>query len=84
MFMAYPAIVQLVRSPMPLGFGGDAVDAANIPTTFHDYVPSLCERDPAYHKSNRKVNANHNRFRNKPNWVTWTVGVSLNIVCSIY
>src|SRR5918995_5571041 len=27
MFMAYPAIVQLVRSPVPLGFGGDAVDA---------------------------------------------------------
>ena len=27
MFMTYPAIVQLVRSPMPLGFGGDPVDA---------------------------------------------------------
>jgi MFS family permease len=34
MFMAYPAIVQLVRSPMPLGFGGDAVDAANIQLPF--------------------------------------------------
>jgi MFS family permease len=34
MFMAYPAIVQLVRSPMPLGFGGDVVDAANIQLPF--------------------------------------------------
>jgi MFS family permease len=34
MFMVYPAIVQLVRSPMPLGFGGDAVDAANIQLPF--------------------------------------------------
>lgn len=34
MFMAYPAIVQLVRSPVPLGFGGDAVDAANIQLPF--------------------------------------------------
>jgi MFS family permease len=34
MFMAYPAIVQLVRSPIPLGFGGDAVDAANVQLPF--------------------------------------------------
>ena len=34
MFMAYPAIVQLVRSPAPLGFGGDAVDAANVQLPF--------------------------------------------------
>jgi MFS family permease len=34
MFMAYPAIVQLVRSPMPLGFGGDPVDAANVQLPF--------------------------------------------------
>jgi MFS family permease len=34
MFIAYPAIVQLVRSPIPLGFGGDAVDAANIQLPF--------------------------------------------------
>ena len=30
MFMIYPAVVQLVRSPIPLGFGGEAVDAANV------------------------------------------------------
>ena len=30
MFMAYPAIVQLVRSPVPLGFGGSPVDEANV------------------------------------------------------
>jgi MFS family permease len=30
MFLIYPAVVQLVRSPIPLGFGGDAVDAANV------------------------------------------------------
>ena len=30
MFMIYPTIVQLVRSPEPLGFGGDSVDAANV------------------------------------------------------
>jgi MFS family permease len=34
MFMQYPAIVQLVRSPSPLGFGGDAVDAANVQLPF--------------------------------------------------
>src|SRR5919197_314645 len=34
MFMAYPAIVQLVRRPIPLGFGGDAVDAANVQLPF--------------------------------------------------
>jgi MFS family permease len=34
MFMAYPSIVQLVRSPEPLGFGGDAVDAANVQLPF--------------------------------------------------
>jgi MFS family permease len=34
MFMAYPSIVQLVRSPVPLGFGGNVVDAANIQLPF--------------------------------------------------
>jgi MFS family permease len=34
MFMIYPTIVQLVRSPVPLGFGGDAVDAANVQMPF--------------------------------------------------
>jgi MFS family permease len=34
MFMAYPSIVQLVRSPVPLGFGGNAVDAANVQLPF--------------------------------------------------
>ena len=34
MFMQYPAIVQLVRSPSPLGFGGNAVDAANVQLPF--------------------------------------------------
>jgi MFS family permease len=34
MFMIYPSIVQLVRSPEPLGFGGDAVDAANVQLPF--------------------------------------------------
>lgn len=34
MFMAYPSIVQLVRSPAPLGFGGNAVDAANVQLPF--------------------------------------------------
>jgi MFS family permease len=34
MFMAYPAIVQLVRNPVPLGFGGGAVDAANVQLPF--------------------------------------------------
>ena len=33
-FMIYPTIVQLVRSPIPLGFGGDAVDAANVQLPF--------------------------------------------------
>jgi len=34
MFMAYPSIVQLVRSPVPLGFGGNAIDAANVQLPF--------------------------------------------------
>lgn len=34
MFMAYPSVVQLVRSPVPLGFGGNAVDAANVQLPF--------------------------------------------------
>ncbi len=34
MFMIYPTIVQLVRSPIPFGFGGDAVDAANVQLPF--------------------------------------------------
>ena len=34
MFLAYPSIVQLVRSPVPLGFGGNAVDAANVQLPF--------------------------------------------------
>jgi MFS family permease len=34
MFMVYPSIVQLVRSPIPLGFGGDSVDAANVQLPF--------------------------------------------------
>jgi MFS family permease len=34
MFMAYPAIVQLIRSPMPLGFGGSPVEAANVQLPF--------------------------------------------------
>ena len=34
MFMVYPTIVQLVRSPVPLGFGGDSIDAANVQLPF--------------------------------------------------
>jgi MFS family permease len=34
MFMIYPTIVQLVRSPSPLGFGGDSIDAANVQLPF--------------------------------------------------
>jgi MFS family permease len=34
MFMIYPTIVQLVRSPIPLGFGGDSVDAADVQLPF--------------------------------------------------
>ncbi len=34
MFMIYPTIVQLVRSPVPLGFGGDSIDAANVQLPF--------------------------------------------------
>ena len=34
MFMIYPTVVQLVRSPEPLGFGGDSVDAANVQLPF--------------------------------------------------
>lgn len=33
-FMMYPTIVQLVRSPIPLGFGGDSIDDANVQLPF--------------------------------------------------
>ena len=34
MFLAYPTIVQLVRSPPPSGFGGNALDAAHVQLPF--------------------------------------------------
>ncbi len=34
MFLIYPTIVQLVRTPQPLGFGGDAIDAGNVQLPF--------------------------------------------------
>lgn len=34
MFLVYPSIVQFVRSPPPSGFGGDAIDAANVQLPF--------------------------------------------------
>ena len=34
MFMIYPSIVQLVRSPAPLGFGGNSEEAANVQLPF--------------------------------------------------
>jgi MFS family permease len=34
MFMIYPSVVQLVRSPIPLGFGGSSEDAANVQLPF--------------------------------------------------
>jgi MFS family permease len=34
MFLVYPTVVQLVRSPQPIGFGGDAVTAANVQLPF--------------------------------------------------
>lgn len=34
MFMIYPSIVQLVRSPVPLGFGGNSEEAANVQLPF--------------------------------------------------
>jgi MFS family permease len=34
MFLVYPSIVQLVRSPPPSGFGGDAIDAAHVQLPF--------------------------------------------------
>ena len=34
MFLVYPSIVQLVRSPEPFGFGGNAVDTAHVQLPF--------------------------------------------------
>ena len=34
MFLIYPTIVQLVRTPQPVGFGGDAIDAGNVQLPF--------------------------------------------------
>jgi MFS family permease len=34
MFLIYPSIVQLVRTPQPIGFGGDAIAAGNVQLPF--------------------------------------------------
>jgi MFS family permease len=34
MFLIYPTIVQLVRTPQPIGFGGDAIAAGNVQLPF--------------------------------------------------
>ncbi|MDE1873009.1 MAG: MFS transporter [Thaumarchaeota archaeon] len=34
MFLVYPSIVQLVRSPEPFGFGGNAIDASHVQIPF--------------------------------------------------
>ena len=34
MFLIYPSIVQLVRTPEPIGFGGDAIAAGNVQLPF--------------------------------------------------
>jgi len=34
MFLIYPTIVQLARTPQPLGFGGDTIDAGNVQLPF--------------------------------------------------
>ena len=34
MFLIYPTIVQLVRTPQPVGFGGAAIDAGNVQLPF--------------------------------------------------
>ncbi|MGI0051236.1 MAG: hypothetical protein ACRD8K_05810, partial [Nitrososphaeraceae archaeon] len=34
MFLIYPTIVQLVRTPQPIGFGGNAIDAGNVQLPF--------------------------------------------------
>jgi MFS family permease len=34
MFLIYPTIVQLVRTPAPIGFGGDAIAAGNVQLPF--------------------------------------------------
>ena len=34
MFLVYPSVVQLVRSPEPFGFGGNAIDVAHVQLPF--------------------------------------------------
>jgi MFS family permease len=34
MFLIYPTIMQLVRTPQPIGFGGNAIDAGNVQLPF--------------------------------------------------
>ena len=38
MFMVYQSIPILVRSPKPLGFGGDAIGSSKCSTSFYDYI----------------------------------------------
>src|SRR3989441_8138400 len=44
MFLVYPSIVQLVRSPEPFGFGGNAVDTAHVQLPFKIGRASCRER----------------------------------------
>ena len=50
MFMIYPTIVQLVRSPAPLGFGGDSIDAAHVQLPFMNQFLGVCKYHSIYHK----------------------------------
>jgi MFS family permease len=79
MFMAYPAIVQLVRSPTE-----GCSRCSKCTAAFYDYVPSFRKRHTDYYKSNRKTKSHHNRYHNQPNRVGWTIDVSLYKTRSIY
>ena len=83
MFMAYPAIVQLVRNPAPLGFGGSAVDAA-IYTAIHDHVPSFLKCYTTCHKPNRKIKSNHNWCYNQSNRLNRIIDVPFYKTSGLY
>ena len=50
MFMIYPSVVQLVRSPIRLGFGGSSEDAAKRSTAIHGNVSGICEHNAIHNK----------------------------------
>jgi hypothetical protein len=82
--MAYPTIVQLVRSPLPLGFGGDAVDASHVQLPFMIMFLVFASVTPLIINRIRKLNPIFIGALISLIGIAWATDVSLNRVRSFY